>query len=233
MEKLYFVTYATHESGLFKNLINNKYNIKIDVLGFNTKWNGFYDKIRALSKYCKNKPNNSIIVFLDGFDTKINKNPIGLINDFKKFNTNILVSSHPKTLPEYMLFKVFTSCDGENIANSGLFMGYSKDICIMSYKILKLNLSDDQRAMNIVLRDMKFKVDTNNVIFKNYFLKNENEINQPYFTSFPGATKLTIKDKYKRYYRSIFEYYKFFIFEIYVFVLVIILLVLSIKKYQK
>ena len=46
--KLYFVTYATHDERMFKELVNNEYDIKINVLGWNKKWNGFNDKIKGM-----------------------------------------------------------------------------------------------------------------------------------------------------------------------------------------
>jgi hypothetical protein len=238
MNNIYFVTYATHEAGMFKKLINNHYNVKIDVLGYNTKWNGFTDKIIAMEKYSKTNNPNSIIVFLDGFDTLINKDVSRLEKDFKEFNTRIVVSYHPETIQKIILEKVFTSCDGKNIANSGLYMGYAKDLNIMCKKMLSIKTKDDQRSMNIALKDLDFKVDENNIIFKNYYLRKEksdriNNNNNPYFVSYPGGTNNTIKYKLIRYIRSIKEYSKYFLYEFYILILVILLIVLIIKKYRK
>ena len=47
------ITYATHSEGLFDELINNKYNIPIIVLGYGTKWNSFIDKFKNVYKYIK------------------------------------------------------------------------------------------------------------------------------------------------------------------------------------
>lgn len=240
MSNIYFVTYATHEAGMFKKLINNNYNVKIDVLGYKTKWKGFMDKIIALEKYSGKKNPNSIIVFLDGFDTIINKDVSDLEKDFKKFNTRIVVSYHPETIPKFILEKVFTRCDGKNIANAGLYMGYAKDLNIMCKKILSIKTDDDQKALNIVLKDLDFKVDENNIIFKNYYLRkekldriNNNRNNNSYFISYPGGTNNTFKFKTLRYIRSIKEYSKYFLYEFYILILVILLIVLIIKKYRK
>ncbi len=51
MSKIHFVTYATHETGMFRKLIDNKYGVEIKVLGMGTKWNGFMDKILGVNKY--------------------------------------------------------------------------------------------------------------------------------------------------------------------------------------
>ena len=65
-------------------------------------------------------------------------------------------------------------------------MGYSNDIYLICDKIIKLNLYDDQRAMNIVLKteNIDFKIDLNNIIFKNYHLIKQDKIDNSYFISY-------------------------------------------------
>ena len=48
------ITYATHSYGNFEELVNNKYGIKVIVLGWGKKWKGFTDKFNAVYKYSKN-----------------------------------------------------------------------------------------------------------------------------------------------------------------------------------
>ena len=43
-------------------------------IGWDTKWNGHKDKYKGILKYIESKNEDDIIVFLDGFDTKINVN---------------------------------------------------------------------------------------------------------------------------------------------------------------
>ena len=49
MSKIHFVTYATHETGMFRKLIDNKYGVEIKV---GMVLNGMVlDKIRGVNKY--------------------------------------------------------------------------------------------------------------------------------------------------------------------------------------
>ena len=74
--------------GMFEQLVNNEYNVDITVLGMGNKWNGFMDKIKSVSvnEYAKTLDKDTIIVFLDGFDTQISKNIDGLIEEFKNYD---------------------------------------------------------------------------------------------------------------------------------------------------
>ena len=50
---LNIITYATHNERYFENLKESYPNII--VLGWKTKWNGFYDKVRGVMNFCKDK----------------------------------------------------------------------------------------------------------------------------------------------------------------------------------
>ena len=96
------VTYANKSQGMFEELINNKFGIPIKVLGWGTEWKGFSDKTKGVMEYLKNKNDTDIIIFLDGFDTKINKNPSNVIDLFKQFDCKILISSDPNISGKFM-----------------------------------------------------------------------------------------------------------------------------------
>ena len=90
-----FVTYANKSQGMFDELITNEFGVAVKVLGWGTEWKGFSDKGKGVLNYLETKSDTDIVVFLDGFDTKINKNPDKLIDLFKEFNCKILLSSDP------------------------------------------------------------------------------------------------------------------------------------------
>lgn len=66
----YIVTYVTHSEGKFEELINNKYGVKIDVLGWGQKWNGYRDKSIGIIEYLKNTHDDEIVIYLDGLPMK-------------------------------------------------------------------------------------------------------------------------------------------------------------------
>lgn len=225
MTNIHVITYATHSEGLFDQLVNNKFNIHINVLGWNKKWNNYYDKIKGVYNFSKNIPDNEIILYLDGFDTIINKDiDNNFIRLFESFKCDILFSLHPIFIHKYFVRKVFGEGDENgNIANAGMFIGYSKYINKLCEDILNLNLKDDQEALNICMKKYNYKIDKDNIIFKNTFSKNYNVQNE-YFTSYPAACNGTIKDKIKRYYRGIKEYVPYFKFEIIIILFILLLI---------
>lgn len=95
---LEIITYANKSMGMFEELVKNDFGVKITVLGWGTEWNGFGDKYKAMSKYLENKNDEDVVVFLDGFDTKINKDPKNIIEIFEEMDCKVLVSKHPTPL---------------------------------------------------------------------------------------------------------------------------------------
>ena len=226
MENIYYTTYATHDEGTYKELINNKYNIEINNIGWNHKWKNFKQKFKNLYKYFLNKNDNDIIVFFDGFDTIINNYPEDLLNLFKSYDCKILFSKEFDILN--IKKKVFNT-KLNYIANSGLYMGYVKELKILFKYILKKNGKDDQVLLNKYIHKFNFiKIDSKELIFKNlnyyerYLKKNFNS----YFLQTPGV--LTVN----RINRAFIEYYIFFIKEGLI-ILLISTYYLTKKKYNK
>ena len=85
------ITYATHDSGFYKDLI--KENPDIVTIGWNHKWLGYRHKLSELYKYIKNNlKDNDIVVICDAFDTKMLL-PLKIIkNRFLRMNTKVLLS---------------------------------------------------------------------------------------------------------------------------------------------
>lgn len=224
---IHYVTYATHSYGMYEKLINNKYNIDIKVLGWNTKWYGFMDKYKAMIKYCDTLSDEHIVVFLDGFDTIINKNTKSLEAVFDNMQCDILLSKHNIVMPNYITHKVFGTCQNNVVANSGMYMGKCKYVKRMLRSVLNEDTDDDQRALNSVCSstDLNIVIDTKSVVFHNgKITKNIN----PYFISYPGAINAPFNQKVRRYYRAIFEYSKYFKLEITIF---LFLCIYFLKKY--
>ncbi len=110
------ITVATHAFGTFNDLVNNKYNEKITVLGWGEKWTGFNMKYKLLLKYIENLSDTKIIIFLDGFDTLINNEPKLAIEKFKKKNYKVHFSKE-NTNSNFYSFKQYifpNTCNNNN-----------------------------------------------------------------------------------------------------------------------
>ena len=167
------VTYATHSYGMFDELIKNPYT-KVTELGMGKKWNGFTDKYIGLVEYLETKNENDIIIFVDGFDTKILKSPEIAKQRFLNMNAKVLFSKETK-LPTFINKHVFGICNGKYITNTGLYMGYVKYIIPILKDSIKFKCSDDQINLNRICEKYPYiEVDINEEIFQNGGSENTN-----------------------------------------------------------
>lgn len=204
----HIATVATHKEGLFNQLINNKFNEKIKVLGMGKKWTGFRMKTELMNEYIKNLPDNDIVIYIDGFDSLINMNPEIAIRKFKEKGYKILVSEDVYWL-SLIISYLFPVCRNNKIANAGLYMGYVKYLKELYKNMLKDKCKDDQLVLANMCKKIPYiEVDGNYEIFQN--LNDLNKKSNAVFISYPGRMNL------KRGYRSIFEYSQFFLIPIFI-----------------
>ena len=214
------VTYANKSQGMFEDLVNNEFGVPIKVLGWGTKWNGFTDKYRGMSEYLKTKSDEDIVIFLDGFDTKINKDPRDVLRLFEKFDCKVVVSRGPNP-GDHLL----GTCENDIPANSGMYMGYVKYLENVIDEALSYTCNDDQVNLNEVCKNKDFiKVDDKHLIFENVNQFTNDKDSEAIFVSYPG------KISFDRISRGFFEYTQF----VYVYVLCLLIVGMGIfPKYSK
>mgnify|MGYP003633076837 FL=1 len=214
------VTYANKSAGMFEELVNNDFGVKVKVLGMGKKWNGFSDKFIGLLEHMKTKKDDDIIIFVDGFDTKINKNISNIKSLFESYNCKILVSKNPLVLNDGFRFK---KCDDKNVANSGMYMGYVKHLTILLKESIQLKCLDDQVNLNDLCKKYDFiKIDDKELIFKNFATLDKKESVNALFVSYPGSITLERISRHPK------EYMQFYY--IYILLINIALLALFTKK---
>ncbi len=186
------VTYATHSQGMFEELKDN-----VNVLGWGEKWNGFVDKYKGVYEYIKNKPDDMIIIFVDGFDTKINRDPKGAVELFKKRGYKLLFS---RDAIDDKINIVFGTCKDGITINTGLYMGYVKYLKQFLESMLKESCKDDQVIANNNCKNFDFiDIDKENEIFYNVNQLKRNVKQDVYFLQYPGGTNnKTLKDIIKK-----------------------------------
>lgn len=171
LPKAQVITYATHDQGMYQDLINNEFGIPIKTLGFGTKWKGFTDKVKGFVKYLNTCEPDTIVIFIDGFDSAIVKPLDVVIQRFLDYDTEILLSqdnciSYLKPLT----IKIFGTCQNNITVNSGLIMGYARSLKkLYTYLIDKNESEDDQRNLNSACKYFKnmIKIDMNKTVFTN------------------------------------------------------------------
>lgn len=215
---VHVVTYANKSYGMFDQLIKNDYNVNIEVLGWGTKWNGYIDKSKGVLKYIEHLPNDHIVVFVDGFDTRVIKDLSTIVQKFKSYNCKVLVSKDPTSLKFFAKIN-FGSCN-KFIANAGMYMGYVQQLKTLLHDSINMKCKDDQRILNTLCKKYKYiKVDHKEKIFKNVgAIDKDPTYIDAIFLSYPG--KLTLH----RQLRMIMEYSQFWYMYILMFHLILYIL---------
>lgn len=230
-EKQIVLTYATHPSGHFQDLINNDFDYDVVVLGMNTKWNGFMDKIKGVLDYCKKMTDHDIIIFIDGFDTIMIDHPKRAFELFKQMDCNVLVSSDMKydnNMVVNIVKQKFGTCSNDITANSGMYMGRVKHIRNMLTLMLQHSTTDDQEALNSICKQIpKLKIDDASIIFKNKFY-NSKETETCVFVSYPGGTYMPFFKRLIRICKQIRTYYPYM--KMHLLMIVLFIFVLFIWK---
>ena len=199
------VTYANKSFGMFEKLVNNDFSVKVKVLGMGKKWNGYIDKSIGLLEYMETKKDDDIIVFVDGFDTKINKNPYNIRTLFESYDCKVLVSKDPRLMNKFGEIFVFGNCNDSDVANAGMYMGYVKNLKIILKESIQMKCVDDQVNLNTLCKKYNFiKVDDKELIFKNFSPLDKEESVNAAFISFPASANES------RWFRMLTEYMQFF-----------------------
>lgn len=204
------ITYATHSHGMFDDLVNNKFGIKIEVLGWGEKWNGFNDKIKKTHEYINNLSDDDIIIVVDGFDSKIIKSLDEIEKRFLEMKCQVLFSEDKNS---FLQKTRFSSCSNNNTLNAGLYMGYVKQLKQILNDANNMNCKDDQRNLNMLCKKYPFiKIDVDEIVFSN---KNNNNA---CILGFPGTPSIN------RFIRGLKEYAQFFIINLIILFLVVIVM---------
>lgn len=234
MDKVHIITYATHNFGSFDQLIKNKYNCPIVVLGWGEKWVHFRQKAKAYFEYVQKLSDDDIVVIIDGFDTIIKSDPKNIITKFKKMKTCVLLSKEQNRgmhhIGDYVVRKVFGTCKNNITANAGSYMGYAKCLKVLLKSILSQNENDDQIALNKSCKEFSFiKIDTNCEIFKN-----GTDNNRATFVQSNGGMDLSFHDYIKKYSRpGTWVYIKPFLFEVICFCVIMYIVTQKIYNHIK
>ena len=182
---IHFVTYATHSEGMFEKLINNKFNIHVDVVGWGTKYTGHTDKYRGILSYLKSKKDDDIVCFVDGFDSEFVKPEKDIYLRFMESGSKVIFSEDgvPAKYAVFTKF-IFPPCKNGINLNTGMYMGYVKYIKILLRDALVATCSDDQVIMSRLCEQHDFiDIDTKHTIFKNDVRASSDD---PCIVSYPG-----------------------------------------------
>ena len=180
---IYFVTYATHSEGMFEKLVNNKFGIHVDVVGWGTKYTGHTDKYRGVLDYLKSKKDDDIVCFVDGFDSEFVKPEKDIYLRFMESGSKVIVSKDVPIKFAMVSKFIFPTCKNVNI-NTGLYIGYVKYLKVLLNDALQSTCKDDQLIMSRLCERHDFiDIDTKYILFEN---DTPAPTDDPCIVSYPG-----------------------------------------------
>lgn len=164
------VTYATHAEGMFDDLKRRVSNLVVG--GFGDTWRGVVDEIAFVRAYAGAQSSDHVVVYVDGFDTRVVRHPSVAVRRFQQeLPTCRVLLSYGTNESEMSAFKrrIFGVRHGP-VASCGLMMGYAKDLHDLLQSVEATAVSDAERALNLVLqaeRTPTVRVDVERRIFRN------------------------------------------------------------------
>ena len=230
MSNVEVITVATHSEGNYENLIHNKHNVNIKVLGFGEKWRGLIMKYELVNKHIQDKEDDDIIIFIDGFDTVMCKDISSIVTHFTSQDKKVIysVDQVPDGIQKFIYDRVFYKKGNQVNINSGMYIGYVKYLKFILKDMLNREFKSDQKATVHIYKQYDFiGADEQEIMFKNKIMQTKMNIseNDPPFVSFPGFIYPN------RLYRCVFEYSQYFL-DIYLGVFVLLSsIILYYKRY--
>nr|CDJ80155.1 Oxoglutarate iron-dependent oxygenase domain containing protein [Haemonchus contortus] len=172
--KVVVVTIATEDTDGLRRMLQSAqtFNIKVEVLGMGEEWNGGDTRIEqgggqkvrllreGLKKYANDK--DTIILFVDAYDVVFTASMDTILDRYLTHfeDYRVLFGAEPYCWPDESLAIEYPLVGfGKRYLNSGLFIGYAKQI----YQILSLkhiaDADDDQLYYTMVYLDEKLRKD--------------------------------------------------------------------------
>jgi hypothetical protein len=146
----------------FETCIRNGW--KINHIGNGETWLGFINKINAYKKVCEELPADQIVVLSDSRDVFCTRAPIGFIDGFNEFKSDIVVSTeifsdgyidkpdtaeNIKSMPLHAYYKHHNITPGiRKYINSGLIAGRANALAFMWSWIIEQKFEDDQLGVH-------------------------------------------------------------------------------------
>ena len=169
---------ATDKNDCYERYISSckKYGILPTVMGLDTEWSGGNmakgpgggQKVNLLREYISSVDDNELFVFTDNYDVVANDHVSVLASRYKQYyDGKIVFAGETSCWPDRSLSSMYPTVSDEVVTkylNSGLFMGYARDI----KKLVETSIEDD--ADDQLYYTLKY-LDGNENIVIDYYCK--------------------------------------------------------------
>ena len=230
------VTYATHAQGLFDALVQNELGVEVEVLGWGVPWTGFWDKFKGVHAFARTCAREDVIIFVDGFDSRIARAPSVAVRRWRQMPCDVLVSN--EKCPWYIRRRIFGTCERGHTANAGMYMGSAWAVTEMTRLLVATGETYDQIAMNNLCRRLPFRVrvDAEEEVFRNVIWSNgesdDGDGRHAVFVSYPWGTHEDVRYKILRSAQDV-HLARYFIPELVVVLLALVCLVALVVRRRR
>ena len=168
LSNMHILTYSNREDKLeYLKESESLFNTKVNYIT-SPVWEGYITKLKEVKKKIQSFNDNDIIIFIDAFDVLISGNTSEIIEKFKSYNCDILVSAELNCYPSFLkndLDKIMPKNIKNKYINAGGYMGYVKNIkSLLEWKSI-------DEIVNIC------KKGTDQAYIIKYFMENYNKLN--------------------------------------------------------
>lgn len=208
MSTLKIASFMTKHGGYSKYMVSlmKKNNLKLDIIGYDCKWKGWYDRSKNILNYLKNQKKDDIIILIDSYDIMVVSDKDEIIDKYHSFGKKIVFSANNYdknngiTYNFYLfLSRLYFNCaNTKGILNMGSIIGECSELIKLYENVLKYMLAnkvgDDQRALNnINLDQFSYAIDFKSDIFYIWTISSLKEV-----TTF-SLFKYSVDNKKKKY----------------------------------
>jgi hypothetical protein len=188
---VHVVTVANKSDGYYEILKESciRNGCELVTLGFGEKWGGYVWRFKKIQEYLKTIKSDDIVVFVDGFDVVMTEHTDIVMEKYKTFERDIVLSvayecDYSKLIAK-RLYKFVKYNGNEYSVNAGLYMGKCGTLLKM-YDLIDRNhgfknYNDDQLLISVFLN--------NNRKFMNKYIALDTKA-----TLFNNAMRVNIKD---------------------------------------
>jgi hypothetical protein len=168
------LTYATHSHGMYDDLVAGHHPIVTG--GWGMPWTGLMDKFAFVEGFAKAQTDDHVVVFVDGFDTRIVGDIASAVEWFVREGRAGLLVSHgtlESGLPRLFRRRIF-GVESSVCCNTGMYMGYARDVARILARCRAVDhRGNDQRALELVraMQDEPIRVDVERRVFCNLSLR--------------------------------------------------------------
>jgi hypothetical protein len=150
-KNLEIVTISTHSKYYYPSLVSSckKNKGTLTTLGMGEEWLGYNWRFKKMIEYLKNKSDDTIVCFIDGYDVIVCRDLTELADEFiklkNKYKCKIIVGCDDYgIIGKKLISNIFYGKCGNNEhnLNAGTYIGYAKDIKDIVTKIYELNPTD-------------------------------------------------------------------------------------------